>query len=286
MANLLGATPTSDLADFERLFAEADFRPDELKLYPCSLVETAELMRYWQGGAWRPYEEAELLDVVAGALERVPRWCRVTRVIRDISSDDIVVGNKRTNFRQIAEDAVRRRGGQLVEIRSREIRADRIDPTSLRLVESEYAAGDAREVFLELVTDTDRIVGFLRLSLPGAPSFLDELGTNAIVRELHVYGGAVAIGGEAEGRAQHRGLGARLLEAAALRARAAGHGTLSVISAIGTRDYYRRQGFTDGLLYQHRALETAAAADDASIASADADGRVRRAGPGGPEADT
>jgi len=27
-----------------------------------------------------------------------------------------------------------------------------------------------------------------------------------------------------------------------------------VISAIGTRDYYRRQGFIDGDLYQHRAL--------------------------------
>ncbi|MEZ4333593.1 MAG: tRNA uridine(34) 5-carboxymethylaminomethyl modification radical SAM/GNAT enzyme Elp3 [Myxococcota bacterium] len=272
MANLLGATPASDLADFERLFAEADFRPDELKLYPCSLIETAELMRHWQSGAWRPYAEAELLAVVAGALERVPRWCRVTRVIRDISSDDIVVGNKRTNFRQIAEDAVRRRGGRLVEIRSREIRADRIDPASLRLVESEYAAGDAREVFLELVTDADRIVGFLRLSLPGTPSFVDELGTNAIVRELHVYGGAVAIGGEAEGRAQHRGLGARLLEAAARRARAAGHRTLSVISAIGTRDYYRRQGFVDGDLYQHRALGPV-------------DGGMPRPTPAGSEAD-
>ena len=30
--------------------------------------------------------------------------------------------------------------------------------------------------------------------------------------------------------------------------------TLSVISAIGTRGYYRRHGFEDGALYQHRRL--------------------------------
>ncbi|MBY0401634.1 tRNA uridine(34) 5-carboxymethylaminomethyl modification radical SAM/GNAT enzyme Elp3, partial [Myxococcota bacterium] len=255
MANLLGATPESDLADFARLFAEADFRPDELKLYPCSLIETAELMRFWKSGAWRPYSDDELLEVVAGALATVPRWCRVTRVIRDISSDDIVAGNKRTNFRQIAEAEVVRRGGRIEEIRGREIRGGIFDAGALRLVETAYEAGGSRESFLELVTADDRIVAFLRLSLPAERSFVEELAASALVRELHVYGGAVRIGSEAGERAQHRGFGARLLEAAAERAQAAGFATLAVISAIGTRDYYRRQGFADGDLYQHRALE-------------------------------
>jgi elongator complex protein 3 len=254
MANLKGATPESDRVDFDRLFLDPDFRPDELKLYPCSLVETAELMRSWKNGEWRPYTDAELLAVVAGGLARVPRWCRVTRVIRDISSDDIVTGNKRTNFRQLAEAEVTRQGRRLVEIRAREIRGGDFETDALRLVDTEYDAGSARELFLELVTATDQIVAFVRLSLPREPSFIPELGANAIVRELHVYGGAVRIGAEAERRAQHRGLGARLLEEAAMRARAAGHASLSVISAIGTRHYYRRQGFRDGILYQHRAL--------------------------------
>ena len=254
MANLKGATPDSDLADFARLFADPDFRPDELKLYPCSLIETAELMRFWKSGEWRPYSDAELLAVVAGALVVVPRWCRVTRVIRDISSDDIVVGNKRTNFRQIAEAEVARRGDQICEIRAREIRGEDFETESLRLVETEYDASGVREVFLELVTGSDRIVAFLRLSLPRERSFVPELASHALVRELHVYGGAVRIGAEAGQRAQHRGLGSRLLDGAAARAQAAGHATLSVISAIGTRNYYRRQGFVDGDLYQHRAL--------------------------------
>jgi elongator complex protein 3 len=254
MANLLGATPATDCEDFRRLFEDPAYRPDELKLYPCSLVETAELMGPWRRGEWRPYRDDELLDVVANSLPRVPRWCRVTRVIRDISSDDIVAGNKRTNFRQIAEAEIARRGQRLVEVRQREIRDAAFDEASLELLRTEYEAGSGKEVFLELVTESDRIVGFLRLSLPSEDSFIEELGSNALVRELHVYGGSVAIGAESAGRAQHRGFGARLLDAAEAIARAAGYPTLSVISAIGTRGYYRYQRFSDGDLYQHRVL--------------------------------
>ena len=103
MPNLLKATPESDRADFDRLFDDARVRPDELKVYPCSLVESAELVQHYERGEWSPYEHDELLDVVVHALRRAPRWARLTRVIRDISSDDIVVGNKLTNFREIAQ---------------------------------------------------------------------------------------------------------------------------------------------------------------------------------------
>ena len=52
-----------DVADFARIFDDPDFRPDELKIYPCSLIETAELMQYHEsGGAWKPYEHDELLE--------------------------------------------------------------------------------------------------------------------------------------------------------------------------------------------------------------------------------
>jgi elongator complex protein 3 len=254
MANLLGATPESDRSDFPRLFEDEAFRPDEIKLYPCSLIETAELMGPWRRGEWRPYSDDELLAVVADALPRVPRYARVTRVIRDISSDDIVVGNKRTNFRQIAEQEIARRGQRLVEIRHREIRGSSFDPEALRLLDTRYETASSTEHFLEWATVEDRIVGFLRLSLPKQSARIAELQDAALVRELHVYGGAVRLGAEPGAAAQHRGLGARLLEAAAQRASTAGFPRLSVISAIGTRAYYRQQGFADGELYQHRNL--------------------------------
>jgi elongator complex protein 3 len=53
----------------------------------------------------------------------------------------------------------------------------------------------------------------------------------------------VRLGESAQGEAQHLGLGAALISAAERLAAAAGYGRLAVISAIGTREYYRKQGF-------------------------------------------
>jgi len=254
MPNLLGSTPEGDVRDFARLFDDPAIRPDELKIYPCSLIGSAELMRHHARGDWRPYRHDELLDVLASALARVPGWCRVTRVIRDISSDDIVTGNKLTNFRQLAEREVARRGGRCRDIRAREIRGDDFDSDRLALRATVYDAGVAEEQFLEFATPEDRIVGFLRLSLPRAAGFLPEIAGSAMIREVHVYGASLGLGDRADDRPQHRGLGGRLVEEAARRAAAAGFERLAVISAIGTRHWYRRQGFESTGLYQQRRI--------------------------------
>lgn len=254
MPNLLGSTPSDDCDDYARLFDDPDFRPDELKIYPCSLIETAELMRSYQDGSWCPYEHDELLDVLTHALALTPRYCRLTRVIRDISSDDIVVGNKLTNFRELAERELTRRGGKTDEIRAREIRGSEFDPAALEVRATPYDSGIGREIFLELVTPDDRIVGFLRLALPREKAFCDEIASSALIREVHVYGGALDLGVRDRGNAQHRGFGSRLVSEAREHARACGYDELAVISAVGTRGYYRKLGFRDGDLYQHFTL--------------------------------
>jgi len=262
MPNLLGSTPAADIDDFARLFGDERVRPDELKVYPCSLIESAELVQHYERGEWRPYEYEELLEVLVAALERAPRWCRLTRVIRDISSDDILVGNKKTNFREIAEAELLRRGGRPRDIRAREVRDRSFDPSELRLRETRYGVAGGEECFLEFVSPDDQLAGFLRLLLPwpGRPvdEVLHELHGCAVIRELHVYGESLTVGSRADDAAQHRGLGRRLLEEARRIAHDAAFGDLAVISAVGTRDYYRRNGFSDGELYQHQALGPAA----------------------------
>jgi elongator complex protein 3 len=256
MPNLLGSTPERDAVDFERLFSDPSIRPDELKIYPCSLIESAELMQYHERGEWRPYSHDELLEVLASALSRVPDYCRVTRVVRDISSDDIVTGNKLTNFRQLAEREVARRGDTCRDVRAREIRGDAFDVDALELRAHVYDAGVAEEHFLEFVTPEERIVGFLRLSLPREKSFVPELGASAVIREVHVYGASLGFGGRDDDRPQHRGLGGRLVDEAGRRARDAGYSSLAVISAVGTRDWYARLGFEPAGLYQQRSLSS------------------------------
>ena len=50
--------------------------------------------------------------------------------------------------------------------------------------------------------------------------------------------------------AQHSGLGKLLIERAVELATERGYQHLAVISAIGTREYYRKRGFYDKQLYQ------------------------------------
>jgi len=252
MPNLYGSTPEMDIADYKLMFDHADFRPDELKIYPCSLIESAELMQRYQDGTWRPYTHDELLYVLADCFRMTPEYCRLTRVIRDIPSTDIVVGNQMTNFRQIVEQELERRGERSGEIRSREIRFHQVTNDDLCLDELWYTTTCSEEVFLQYITPERHIAGFLRLSLPTDLPITDELKGAAMIREVHVYGQSLEIGEAATGRAQHSGLGKQLIERAADIARERGYERLAVISAVGTREYYRKRGFEDGVLYQVR----------------------------------
>jgi len=254
MPNLLGSTPELDVEDFDRLFDDPDFRPDELKIYPCSLVESAELMGYYERREWLPYSQSELTWVLTECLRRTPEYCRITRVIRDIPGTDIVTGNKVTNLRQVAEEEIRLRGLESRDIRAREIRHRSVDPSRLTLRRLDYDTGLGREVFLQFVTPEDRIAAFLRLSLPARQIQIPEIESSAMIREVHVYGHLAAIGQRQGARSQHLGLGRRLIRHARKIATEKNYRNLAVISAVGTRPYYRRLGFSDGPLYQHLEL--------------------------------
>ena len=256
MPNLYGADPASDVRDFARVFEDPDFRPDELKIYPTSLIESAELMAFYESGDWRPYREDELLDVLTQCLLAVPEYCRVTRMIRDIPGDDIHVGNKITNFREVVERELLRQGLASRDIRAREIRGETVDPANLSLDRQEYTTSVGREVFLQFVTPERKIVGFCRLALPAAEAAIPEIASSAMIREVHVYGVVVGLGDARQDRSQHLGLGRRLIDAGAEIAADQGFADLAVISSVGTREYYRRLGFADGELYQHRTLRT------------------------------
>jgi elongator complex protein 3 len=254
MPNLLGATLESDLLDFGRLWSDPAVRPDELKIYPCMLVENAELHDYWRRGEYVPYTEEEVTELLVACKVQVPRYVRLTRIIRDIPTTNVVEGNKKANLRQIVQQRMREQGLRCRCIRCREVRRRSVDAGELRLLVDTYRTDATTEHFLSYETADGRIAGFLRLSLPDheAALPLPELAGHAMIREVHVYGPAVPIGEESQGEAQHIGLGSRLIETARSMARAAGYGRLAVISAIGTRTYYARHGFEADGLYMKR----------------------------------
>lgn len=259
MTNLLGATPESDAADYRCMVEHPAFKPDEIKLYPCALVDGTGLVAHWRDGSWRPYTEQELVNLLAEDMLVTPPFTRISRMIRDISAHDIMTGNKKVNLRQLVDLELAKRAQPVQEIRSREIAFGAAANDELSLSEVAYETTNTHEVFLQWVTPDNRIAGFLRLSMPNADyanAHATDLPINAgeaMIREVHVYGRVAGLhqGGE---NAQHRGLGRMLIERACDIARENGYTAINVISAIGTRGYYRKQGFTDNGLYQQRSL--------------------------------
>ena len=266
MPNLYGATLQSDRASFRQFFDDPAIRPDELKIYPCSLIAGTELYQRWLEGDYTPYSEQELVGLLADIKPTVPPYTRINRLFRDIPAHHIQAGVKVSNLREIVHNELARRGERCGCIRCREVRRQQVRDEDLRLTAYSYATDLTDELFLQFVVEGDSahdgaaalgsapIVGFLRLSLPKSPTagsraFLDELRGNALIREVHVYGPALAIGGAEAGAAQHVGVGTRLLAEARRLSRAAGFDRISVIAATGTRAYYAARGFEPGELY-------------------------------------
>jgi elongator complex protein 3 len=256
MPNLLGATPDSDRLDFTRLWD--DLCPDEIKIYPTQLLANAELFNVWARGEYLPYTTEQLISLIADVKPTIPRYCRVNRVVRDIPSDNVVEGNKRTSLRLDVQQELKRRGTLCQCIRCREVRNQTIEESGLHWEDIVYSAGGAEEHFLSYATPNDKLAGFLRLSLPGDESpatGMSDLDGAGIIREVHVFGQSLGVGIEKNGAAQHTGLGTELLQHAEVIAREKGFKRLAVISAVGTRLYYLERGFERGELYLVKSLD-------------------------------
>jgi elongator complex protein 3 len=257
MPNLLGSNLEMDREDFQRIWDDPGIRPDELKIYPCQLLEDTELYEIWQRGEYKPYSTEELIDLIADLKPFIPRYCRVNRVLRDIPSNNVVEGNKRTSLRQDVQHELKKRGQHCECIRCREVRGRSVDTDQMRRQDLGYLTLTSEENFLSFRTPKDRLAGYLRLSLPNAETpdlGLADLEGAAIIREVHIYGQSLTIGEEQEGAAQHAGLGLQLMEDAEVIAQRRGYNKIVVISALGTRGYYRRLGYELGKLYMVKDL--------------------------------
>lgn len=273
MVNLYGSNPELDKRDYQRLVTELPYQPDEIKLYPCVLIEGTHLCEHYRQGTWQPYNEETLVDILVADTCATPPFTRISRMIRDFSAPDIMAGNKKVNLRQMVEECIDAQGLPVTEIRRREISLADTDPSMLRLDVIPYTTSVSDEYFLQWITPKYRIAGFLRLSLPHQDALKAHcahfhpvthptdsrpltfpIGENeAMIREVHVYGRVAGLH-VTSGGAQHQGLGTQLVEKACQIARDQGYHKINVISAIGTRGYYRKLQFYDNGLYQQRDL--------------------------------
>jgi elongator complex protein 3 len=121
---------------------------------------------------------------------------------------------------------------------------------------TDYSASGGSEIFLSYESKAgNTILGFLRLRKVARPH-RSELDCSAVVRELHIYGQAISTGRSVRDDSyQHRGLGNKLLKEAERIAKGElGADKIAVISAVGTREYYKKLGYHQDGPYVSRLL--------------------------------
>ncbi len=250
MPGLPNSSPQKDIQDFHTLFENPMFRPDMLKIYPTLVLKDTPLYKLYTSRKYVAYAEDDFVNILVEIKKKVPPWIRIMRVQREIEPSDIVAGPKFGNLRQIVLRKLREQGLRCNCIRCREIGIEgSVLTDDIVLNRIDYAAAQGAEVFLSLETPGySKILGFLRLRKTSNPHRKElKQGTNmcAIVRELHIYGPMLNVGSRIEDRTfQHRGYGARLMqEAERITSEEFGVPKLSVISAVGTREYYKKLGY-------------------------------------------
>ncbi|MFH0849352.1 MAG: GNAT family N-acetyltransferase, partial [Candidatus Bathyarchaeota archaeon] len=234
------------------------FKPDMLKIYPTLVVKGTKLYEWWRRGEYTPLATEEAAELVAKVKEMVPPWVRIMRVQRDIPVHQIEAGVDKSNLRQLAQERLRKRGARCHCIRCREAghRArEGVKPESLDVIHRVYEASGGVEDFISVEDpENDVLVGFLRLRLPSEEVYRPEITVDTgLVRELHVYGSMTPVGAPGF-EWQHRGWGEALMEEAERVAADRGMKRMVVMSALGTKEYYRRLGYVKDGAYVSKPL--------------------------------
>ncbi|PCI25034.1 tRNA uridine(34) 5-carboxymethylaminomethyl modification radical SAM/GNAT enzyme Elp3 [Candidatus Peregrinibacteria bacterium] len=249
MPGLPGSTLEIDMNALRETFSDPDFRPDWLKLYPCMVTKFSDLEEWFNDGRFKPLTEVELIPLLTEMMKVVPRYLRLTRMIRDIPSQSIQGGCKTINLRQIVEQKMAKEGIICEDIRSREIKTASLSADDVELRSLRYKAGDGEEIFLTFdQIKEDKLISLLRLRIPsyhfsGEKPFLSELEGCSFIREVHTYGLLTKIGA-LDGNSQHFGFGRRLLaEAERITKEEFGMSRIAVIAGVGVREYYKKFGY-------------------------------------------
>jgi elongator complex protein 3 len=237
MPGLPGSNPKKDLEMFKKIFSNENFKPDQLKIYPCQVVKNSGLEKeYWLGN-YISYNKKQIEELLLKMLKIVPRYCRVMRIMREIPPEYIVSGTTKIDLRKDVEEKLRKENNKIKEIRFREVGFNQQKELNLdfTLKVMEYKASKGKEYFIEFVNKDDFLFGLLRLRIANG---------KAIIREVHVYGQALNLHEKGSVNvAQHQGLGKKMIIQAENICKKEKIKELSIISGVGVRPYYSKLGY-------------------------------------------
>ncbi len=255
MLGLPGVKREDELKGLRQLFDNPDFRPDMMKIYPLLVMKGTPLHIQWERGQYAPITTMEAAEIISEAKRFFPKWVRIMRVNRDIPTYVTSAGIDRTNLRQYVQQLQQKKSIACNCIRCREAGRSK-KAESAEITVTEYDASEAKEFFIAAEDVKNNVLlGFCRLRFPSQQLRKEITDTTAIIRELHVYSSAVAIGEKAKGKqVQHRGFGKKLMETAEKIAKSNGYSKMLVISGIGAKEYYKKLGYDYEGVYMGKQL--------------------------------
>jgi elongator complex protein 3 len=249
MPGLPGSSPEEDLRLSALIFEDERFRPDGIKIYPTMVVEGTELEKWFKDGRYQPYDYDTMMDLIAHIKSLVPKYVRISRVLRDIPAK-FIVGGLRDSMRDPMRLRMQQMGLQCRCIRCREygFRVRDKQPTGEPgLTRLDYSAAGGKEIFLSFEDEFETLYGLIRLRIQDRPvvNLKPEINSDCgLIRELHVFGPEMALSQRLDSAAQHRGFGRALLkEAERITVHEFGRQYLAILSGVGAREYYRAEGY-------------------------------------------
>jgi len=265
MPGLPNSNFNRDLEAFKTIFTHPNFRPDMIKIYPCLVLKGTKAYEWWKNGEYQPYTTEEAAELIIEAKKTIPPWVRIMRVQRDIPAHLIEAGVKNSNLRQLVHQKLKEQNLRCRCIRCREVGhrwlRDRVKPNldNVQTSTKKYNASEGEEFFISAEDKAnDVLIGYLRLRIPSPKAHRPEINSEpcSIVRELHVYGPLVPVGKHTAKAWQHKGIGETLLtQAERLTKEEYNRQKVVVISALGTKQYYKRFGYRHEGPYMSKTLE-------------------------------
>tara|TARA_B100000686_G_C16785292_1_gene974802 strand:+ start:861 stop:2858 length:1998 start_codon:yes stop_codon:yes gene_type:complete len=260
MPDLPGSSVQKDIEMFQKIFGlhsieevhknhffynlkHPELQADQLKIYPCSVVDWTKIKEMYENGSYQPYseDEDELIKVVVFIKQNIFPWIRLNRIVRDIPNLNIIGGNKNVNLRQkiLARDDVNCQCIRCREVKNKENIQD------AELFVRQYNGFNSMEYFISYESPDQKILyGFLRLRINYTNQDLiyKELEDCSFIRELHVYGKVVNHRSK-EKDVQHMGFGKKLIQKAEQISFDNNIHKIAIIAGVGVREYYEKNGY-------------------------------------------
>lgn len=249
MLGLPGFNVKKEIDGLKILFENESFKPDMLKIYPCIVLRGTKLHELYKKRKYKPLTEKEAIKIISELKRNIPKYVRIMRIQRDIPEKNIEAGIKKTNLRQELNHV------KCNCIRCREAgRNKKIEKNELLVYE--YKAQKSKEFFISFEDVKNNVlIGFIRLRFPHKSLRKEITNKTALIRELHIYSPQVEIGKKAKHEEmQHKGYGKLLLKKAEEIALRNNKNKMVVISGIGVREYYYKQGYKKDGPYVSKSL--------------------------------